>query len=306
MVAGAAIGIAVSAILRNMLVIEALAYGAVSGIFVSVGLAALYRGMAQTSAAVVAPPAAVFAALVPFGWDLIQGARPSWLALLGCAVAISFLGLSTLSPAVADHRVTESSAPSKVSTADTSLDIEGSDLTVDEWIEQGQTSPSEDWIAPRQVQTTSDPKSRSALAALTRNRTGLALGVGAGIMLGLGTICVAGTDSASGAWPAAAQRVVGFATMAMLATKQRAPVMLPKNIRHIGFISGITGTIGIICLVFGVQSGGDLGLVAVAGSMFPAVAILLSTTFDGDKIRWWQIVGIAGSIVGVSLIAISQ
>ena len=111
MVSGAVIAVAFSLLLQDAVVAEALVLGAISGVFVSFGLTVLYRGMAQMSAAVVAPPASVFAALVPFVWDIQQGARPSGLAILGCVVAMAFLGLSTLTRPTASLSVTADGVP---------------------------------------------------------------------------------------------------------------------------------------------------------------------------------------------------
>ncbi len=288
MLSGSVVAIGLSVFVGSTPLVEALVYGAISGIFVSIGLATLYRGMAKFSAAVVAPPAAVCAAIVPFVWDLIQGAQPSGTAMIGCGVAIVFLGLSTI-------------------TAEVRADVEAPEigLSVEDWIDIGETNGDGDSTqdpADGEIDTSDHRRSwRSAI-----NPYGLVLGIGAGILLGLGIICIAGTPSESGAWSVAGQRVIGFATMAGLAAKQRVPVLLPSNIRHLGMLSGLAGTAGITCLVLGVQRGGDLGLVAVAGSMFPAVAVLIATVFDGDKIRWWQVLGIAGSIGGVSLIALGS
>lgn len=77
--------------------------GALSGVFVASGLAVVYRGMAQSSAAIVAPTAAVLAALVPLAWDVIGGARLQGLEIVGCVVAISALGFTTFNPDLGDR-----------------------------------------------------------------------------------------------------------------------------------------------------------------------------------------------------------
>ena len=65
-----------------------------------VALALLYEAMATSSAAVAGPLVALGAALIPLGWDLVQGNRPSGLALVGVIVAISSLLLVMYSPAL--------------------------------------------------------------------------------------------------------------------------------------------------------------------------------------------------------------
>lgn len=80
-----------------------LVFGALSGIFVALGLAAIYRAMADSSAAVTIPLAGVLAILLPLIWDLASGTRLSGTAALGCAVALVSLILvsfdGTMDPA---------------------------------------------------------------------------------------------------------------------------------------------------------------------------------------------------------------
>lgn len=79
------------------------ASGALSGVFVAGGLSVVYRGMAVSSSAVVAPTAAVLAALLPLGWDLVGGTRLQALEVVGCVIAIASLGLTTFNPDLGDR-----------------------------------------------------------------------------------------------------------------------------------------------------------------------------------------------------------
>ncbi len=72
--------------------------GALSGVLVAGGLGVAYRGMADSSAAVVSPISAVFAALIPLVWDIFGGLRPGLLASAGCAIAITSLAFTTFNP----------------------------------------------------------------------------------------------------------------------------------------------------------------------------------------------------------------
>ena len=66
-------------------------------------LAALYRGIAESSAAVVAPIGAVLATVIPFGWDLTTGGSLAGLGVAGAIVALVGLGLTTFSPELGDR-----------------------------------------------------------------------------------------------------------------------------------------------------------------------------------------------------------
>ena len=63
--------------------------GAWAGVATIFGIGLLYYGLAHYAVGVVAPIAAVTGAVVPVTWGLIQGERPSVLAIFGVVLAIS-------------------------------------------------------------------------------------------------------------------------------------------------------------------------------------------------------------------------
>lgn len=102
---GAMLGGAVSALIALALIpsvyaLRDVVLGASSGLLVGIALALLYEAMATSSAAVAGPLVALGAALIPLGWDVIRGNRPSGLVLVGVVVAISSLLLVMYSPAL--------------------------------------------------------------------------------------------------------------------------------------------------------------------------------------------------------------
>lgn len=64
------------------------ARGAVAGTVGLLGLVLLYRGLAAGAMSIVAPVTAVGAAVLPLAWGLVNGERPSALALVGVALAL--------------------------------------------------------------------------------------------------------------------------------------------------------------------------------------------------------------------------
>jgi drug/metabolite transporter (DMT)-like permease len=67
--------------------------GAAAGLLNVTALACLFQGFKVGQIGVVAPLAAVIAALIPVGWGLATGERPAALALVGVALAIVAGGL---------------------------------------------------------------------------------------------------------------------------------------------------------------------------------------------------------------------
>lgn len=240
MLAGILIALAIALAAGHEWISSDMVRGAVSGVLLAIALALMYRGMAISSAAVTSPLVAVFVGLIPLLWDLVRGATLSTMALLGCAMALVSLVLTTFNPNLG-----------------------------------------------------------------TRIRPGLLYGFASGLLFGVALITVGETSEASGAWPAVSQRVAGFAALVLFASRRAVPIFTPTRLLPLSVISGIAGTAGIVAFVIGAQKG-DIGVVSVAGSMFPAVVVVLSTIFDDDEVRWWQALGIAGSIGGLSLIALGS
>ena len=240
MIAGVATALTWAIVLGNDLVGGDVVRGALSGLLASTALALLYKGMADSSAAVASPVAAVFVGLIPLAWDVVRGADLTALAGVGCAIGIASLALTTLNPNLGGRMI-----------------------------------------------------------------TGLAYGLAGGVLFGGTLILLGETSEASGAWPVAAQRVVGFFTMIFFALRTAVPTILPRRWIALGLLSGVTGTSGLVAFAIGAQTG-DLGVVSVASSMFPAGVAVLSRLFDDDELHWWQGVGIAGAITGTALIALGS
>lgn len=212
--------------------------GAISGVCVGVGLSIVYKAMSEASSAVVSPTAAVLAAVLPLGWDLIGGTRLAPLAAVGCGIALVSLALTTFDPDLGD-----------------------------------------------------------------RVRTGLFWALIGGTFFGLSIVFVGDTSPDSGAWPAAVQRFTGFLAMIPIARHRGVPLTLPVGVRRFGVLGGIAGAVGMIAWAIGAQQG-DLGTVSIAAATYPAVVAVL-TLFDGDRLRWWQAIGIVGAIIGTILIAVA-
>jgi uncharacterized membrane protein len=77
---------------------EAWLWGGLAGLTGGLGLAFLYRGLAHGRMSVVAPLTAVIAAVMPLGFGLLTGERPSALQLVGIALALPAIALVSSVP----------------------------------------------------------------------------------------------------------------------------------------------------------------------------------------------------------------
>jgi drug/metabolite transporter (DMT)-like permease len=72
---------------------EDLALGAAAGAVNALGLGFLYHGLAAGRMGIVAPVAAVVAAVLPVTWGLLTGERPGGVVIAGVVVAVVAVGL---------------------------------------------------------------------------------------------------------------------------------------------------------------------------------------------------------------------
>src|SRR5688572_25738411 len=94
-----------------------LAYGAAASCVGVVGVGLLYLGLARGPMGVVAPITATGAAVVPVAWALLEGERPSPVALVGVGVALVAVGLIAREAAPEEHAESTRIAPSTLAAA---------------------------------------------------------------------------------------------------------------------------------------------------------------------------------------------
>ena len=100
---GQAVGLAAALVMAIIVSGDArqgdLVAGVAAGLCSVVGLGLLYQGLSTGRMGVVASITAVVAAVVPVGWGLLTGERPSVVTGVGVVVAIGAAGLVASEPA---------------------------------------------------------------------------------------------------------------------------------------------------------------------------------------------------------------
>lgn len=133
--------------------------------------------------------------------------------------------------------------------------------------------------------------------------TGARFAVLAGVGYGVTLTTIGLTERDSGMWPVVPQRLVALVVVVVVA--RRIGRVVPASRRDMGapFLAGVLGSAGLASFVAAAQRG-SLGPVAVAGSQFAAVAVLLAFVLRGERVRWWQSVGLVGAGGALALIAL--
>ena len=105
MFVGTLVALPFTFIIPSSFIVRDIIFGSLSGIFVAMGLAIIYRAMADSSSAITLPLAAVVAIIVPLVWDLATGAALSGLAALGCALAVISLVVVSFDPTMGTNTI---------------------------------------------------------------------------------------------------------------------------------------------------------------------------------------------------------
>ncbi len=132
---------------------------------------------------------------------------------------------------------------------------------------------------------------------------GIRIALVSAVLWGISTTLVGESGNNSGVWAPFVQRVTAIAVMFTIAAGRSLPKVPVRPLLGITVLSGVLGGAGMIAFVLGTQRG-SLGSVAVTTSMFPVVSSALSAAFDDDTLHWWQIVGIAGVVSGIGVLAL--
>lgn len=133
-------------------------------------------------------------------------------------------------------------------------------------------------------------------------RQGAVLGVSSGIAFGVAFTLMGEVSSESGLSPVIAQRLAGFALLVVIGIARREAFVASGIGLRRAVIAGMLGLLAIGALQMAFQRG-ETGPVSVASSQFATVAVMLSVTFNGERMRWWQGCGVATTAVAVALIA---
>ena len=146
--------------------------------------------------------------------------------------------------------------------------------------------------------------SNSGAASQGSGRTGLVLGLGAGLCFGSGFSLLAETSNQSGLVPVVAQRGAGLIVLLFVALPRSAPVFaLRAHVRTVSLSVGILAGIAICFLKLGFRRGPD-GPVAVATSQFATAAVVFAVVFMKERLRPIAAVGIVCAAIGVAMMSL--
>jgi len=239
------------------------------GVAGSVALMAFYKALAIGTMSVVAPITAT-SALIPFLWGLATGERPGAPQLAGVALAVA--GVLAVSRQRARDRDSVGAA----------------------------AMPGEPAVEPARLRPGAGTAAWAPDAASQRRAVVLAVfgAVGIGLML----LGFDGTASHDALWAVLGERIstACFFTIVLLLLRPRLGfrrAALP-GIVAVGLLD--TSANGLFALA---TTHGFLSLVAVLGSLYPVVTVVLAYLVLRERLAPHQVAGVLCTLAGVALIA---
>ena len=134
-----------------------------------------------------------------------------------------------------------------------------------------------------------------------RRALGLAMAAVSGLLYGTMFIVIDMFDPLAGYWTVVVQRMVAMCCFVVPAMVAGRPAMPPRGLRWQAMLGGLIGGVGLLSFAYGVREG-DLAPVAVAATQYAAVTVFLAFCFRGERLRWWQTIGLCGSSIAVALV----
>ncbi len=243
----------------------------------AVAISTFYKALAIGTMSVVAPISAT-SALIPFAVGLVAGERPAAVQLAGAAVAAVGVLLVASEPARRGEAVGAPALPGGPA-VEPEIAVASSAASV---------RPAGGAVAPR-------PSRR-----VRREAIGLALL--AAVCMGLTLLGYDAAAQHDPMWAMLAGRASSAAFFAAFLL-----VLRPRIVATGAAIPGIvtvglvdTGANGLFALA---TTQGYLSLVAVLGSIYPAVTVVLAYVFLRERIAPHQLAGVMATLAGVALIA---
>jgi drug/metabolite transporter (DMT)-like permease len=140
---------------------------------------------------------------------------------------------------------------------------------------------------------------------------GLALGLGAGLFLGLFMICIDRVPSEAGLLPLATNRLVSTTIMFSIVglswvRRRRSTASRERFTRglFLALLCGVVDALANALLLLGIYSG-NLSVMSVLTALYPAGTILLASLLLRERISRTQMVGLVLAIAAAGMLALS-
>ncbi len=256
----------------------------VGGAAGSVAVVTFYRALAIGTMSVVAPISAT-SALIPFVWGLAGGERPTSAQLAGVALAVAGVLLASVEGGRGGAG-------------------EGDALVIGAGTLPGKPAiepPPSAAARPGGAAATGGPPGGGSMASRAQQRRAIVLALVAAVGIGIMLVGFGATAQHDPLWAMLGGRLSSAFCFAVFLVILRPRLRIPRTtvapIVAIGLLD--TGANGLFALA---TTRGYLSLVAVLGSLYPVVTVVLAYLVLRERLARHQLVGVLAALAGVALI----
>jgi drug/metabolite transporter (DMT)-like permease len=132
--------------------------------------------------------------------------------------------------------------------------------------------------------------------------TGVAYGVAAGIGFAMMFIALDQLTADSGAWGVLPLRLGGVIMMLTVSLARRLPILTERRVWALVVAAGFIGSMGNLAFIVATREG-NLSIVSVVGSLFPAATVALAYVFLAERIGRLQLIGVLAALAAVALVS---
>ena len=252
-----------------------------------VAISCFYKALAIGTMSIVAPISATNA-LIPFAVGIAAGERPAAIQLAGVVLAAAGVILVAVEPARRGETIGAAALPGEpaVEPAGAAALFPVSRVAGTEPVPAAGSAPD----------------TRAPLPSRRAQRNAIILALTAAVCMGLVLVGYDATARYDPLWAMLAGRLSSATIFALLFLALRPHVKVERSALPLIVAVGIldTGANGLFALA---TTEGYLSLVAVLGSLYPVVTVLLAFGMLRERIAPHQMAGAAATLAGVALIA---
>lgn len=135
-----------------------------------------------------------------------------------------------------------------------------------------------------------------------QSAAGVIYGIGAGVSFAVMFIALDQLTAGSGAWGVLPVRLGGALTLLVITGFRRLPMVPVASVWLPIVGSGIFGSLGNLAFIVATRAG-NLSIVAVVSSLFPAGTVILAYLFFHERLSRVQLVGVVAALTAIALVS---
>ncbi len=141
----------------------------------------------------------------------------------------------------------------------------------------------------------------SRVADVGGGRSGIELGLIAGVCIGLFNVTISRVDESLVFGPVSILRTVAIVLIAAVALIARRPARVPARLLPVVALIGVLDMLGVAAFLFAEQTG-PLAVASILSSLYPVTTVILAAVFLSERVTRHHAIGVVTAAVAILLI----